>query len=386
MPARTYMAVDDRRDHGFRVPRPDLSVAIGVPNACNGCHADRDAAWAAGHTAEWRQGAPWPPHFALAFDAAHRGQPGAGADLAKLVLDPAQPAIVRATALRWLGAALDADAVPALAAGLEDADPLVRAAAADAALALPAPDQVVALSPRLRDPVRLVRIEAARVLAPLAGRLSAASQRDLTAALDEYRSGQLLDADRPEARVNLGSLAARQGDLAGARREFEAALRVGPHFLPASLDLAEVHRQQGREADAERVLREALARVPEAESAEVHHALGLLLVRIDRLEEASAELARAAELAPESARFAYVHGIAQSSAGETEAAIRTLEAALRRHPGDPEILWGLATLLRDAGQPEAAREHARALLALRPGDPNAGALLRELGPAPSPSP
>ena len=38
MPETTYMVVDPRRDHSMRIPRPDLSVMIGVPNACNQCH------------------------------------------------------------------------------------------------------------------------------------------------------------------------------------------------------------------------------------------------------------------------------------------------------------------------------------------------------------
>ena len=41
MPERMYMVVDGRRDHSFRVPRPDLSAALGTPNACNDCHKDR---------------------------------------------------------------------------------------------------------------------------------------------------------------------------------------------------------------------------------------------------------------------------------------------------------------------------------------------------------
>ena len=38
MPATTYMAIDSRRDHSFRIPRPDLSSSLGTPNACTGCH------------------------------------------------------------------------------------------------------------------------------------------------------------------------------------------------------------------------------------------------------------------------------------------------------------------------------------------------------------
>ena len=68
MAARTYMVVDPRRDHSFRIPRPDLSVAIGTPNACNGCHQDKDAQWAAGTIASWNgPGYSPPPHFGAAL-------------------------------------------------------------------------------------------------------------------------------------------------------------------------------------------------------------------------------------------------------------------------------------------------------------------------------
>ena len=46
MPTKTYMVVDARRDHSIRVPRPDLSISLGTPNACSQCHGDRPARWA----------------------------------------------------------------------------------------------------------------------------------------------------------------------------------------------------------------------------------------------------------------------------------------------------------------------------------------------------
>lgn len=74
MPATNYMVVDPRRDHSLRIPRPDRSVALGTPNACNGCHADRDAAWAAAATHRW-YGEPDAGFqgFAEAFHAAEAG-------------------------------------------------------------------------------------------------------------------------------------------------------------------------------------------------------------------------------------------------------------------------------------------------------------------------
>ena len=54
MPTTTYMVVDPRHDHSLRVPRPDLSVKLGVPNACTRCHAGRPGR--VGGQAEWRPG------------------------------------------------------------------------------------------------------------------------------------------------------------------------------------------------------------------------------------------------------------------------------------------------------------------------------------------
>src|SRR5262245_8538094 len=47
MPTRTYMLIDPRHDHSIRIPRPDLTIRYGVPNACSACHANKDARWAA---------------------------------------------------------------------------------------------------------------------------------------------------------------------------------------------------------------------------------------------------------------------------------------------------------------------------------------------------
>jgi hypothetical protein len=101
MPTRTYMVIDGRRDHSIRIPRPDLTVAIGTPNACTQCHADRTAAWAAATVAGWYgSGRRAEPHYGTVIDAGRKGLPGADKDLAALVVDTARPAIVRARLLR----------------------------------------------------------------------------------------------------------------------------------------------------------------------------------------------------------------------------------------------------------------------------------------------
>ena len=74
MPSKAYMVVDDRRDHSIRVPRPDLSLSIGAPDACTKCHADKTADWAAQKIAEWfPNGRQTRPHFGTALYAGRTG-------------------------------------------------------------------------------------------------------------------------------------------------------------------------------------------------------------------------------------------------------------------------------------------------------------------------
>ncbi len=379
LPARVYMAVDSRRDHGFRIPRPDLSLDIGTPNACNDCHAGKSIEWAAEAFAEWYGdvGARR-PGFARALDAGRRGLPAARRLLAELAGDPEMPAIARGSALAlarsrpWLA---DLDAVRA---GLSDAEPLVRLGALRGVEATDPRLWPELLAPLLDDSVRALRIEAGRALVELGEEAIPETLRPaFELALAEYLEAQEVNADRPDGELNLGLVYAAQGRTGEAARAYSRALELDPWFSPAYVNLADLYRVTGRESDAEAVLRRALERIPQ--DAGVRHTLGLALVRRGRRAEALTELARAAELAPRQARFAYVYGVALHSGGESGRALEVLAAAHLEHPADPELLTGLATISRDAGRAEEALEYARKLAAVRPDDPGVRRLVTELG-------
>lgn len=335
-PTVTYMGVDARHDHSFGLPRPDLTEQSGTPNACNGCHDKESAAWATAKVKQWYgrlrpDRAPWTGAFAAA--RAHR--PEARELLLLLAGDGKQPGIVRATALHELPEPFDRASVVALVGAFEDPDPLLRWTAATA-LAESAPGLQGGLRALLRDPVRAVRMAAARGLAvaPTTGWPEGdVAARD--AGVAEYVDAQQLNADRPEARMNLGNLRRDQGRPADAEAEFRAALRLHPQFVAAYVNLADLHREAGREVDCERALREGLARVPG--SADLMHALGLCLVRQQRLDDAIQQLGGAVRAAPEQARFAYVHAVALESMGRMEQAIAALDAAIARLPEDSDL-------------------------------------------------
>jgi len=377
MPAKAYMQVQPRPDHSLRVPRPDLTVKIGTPNACNGCHADRPAHWAAEQVAQWygpqrRQ----ETHFGETFAIARAGRAQAGDALARLVADVQQPAIVRATAL----AALRTDGSTAMSARIDatrDASPEVRAAAADSYESAPAAQRLYALAPLLRDPVRAVRIAAARSLSSLPpGQIDAATRPAFDAALAEYIAAQNVSLDMPGAHLNLAVVYENTGRADLAERHYLGALKIDPDFTPARANLARFYNAASRNADAERVLKEGLQRVPGI--GELQYSLGLLLAEEKRLPEAAAALGKAAQLMPERARVHYNLGLAQQQLGRREAAEASLLTAQRLDPRDAATAHALAILYAQNGQHAKALEWAERFLALAPADPDARQLVASL--------
>jgi Flp pilus assembly protein TadD len=145
------------------------------------------------------------------------------------------------------------------------------------------------------------------------------------------------------------------------------------------VNLADLDREEGQDAEGERVLRRGLDVA--AAKADLHHALGLNLARQKRLGEALPELERALELEPARTRFAYVYGVALLSSERQREALAVFEPALEQRPGDRELLIALASVHRDLGEIDRAREYARRLVEASPGDPGAKQLLEELNAA-----
>ncbi|HVX39051.1 MAG TPA: multiheme c-type cytochrome [Gemmatimonadaceae bacterium] len=228
MPDTTYMQIDARHDHSIRIPRPDLSVTLGVPNACNRCHTDKSASWAAAQLRGWY---PHPnpgfQRFTMAFAADDRGAPGATDSLGAVANDPSEPWMVRASALARLAAHPSAVALQASAKWATDPNPVVRLYALQILESAPAADRIAIAGPLLGDPLRGVRQEAAWLVAPFADSLTTAAQKQAFAsAAAEFVDSQRYNADRPQSRLTLATFYAELGQLDSAAVEFHGAARL----------------------------------------------------------------------------------------------------------------------------------------------------------------
>jgi len=378
MPARNYMVVDPRRDHSFRVPRPDLSVELGVTNACASCHADHPDEWSAAAVHGWLgRDAQGLQDFAQAFAAGRAGKIEAADPLRGIAGNWEQPAIVRATALELLQGYPGPETLELAARSLEDPDPAVRGAALGLLGAMPMEQRRARVEGRWSDPVLAVRIEAARMLAGLDPRgLDEVARRQFATALEEYIAVQNASLDRPASRLNLGNLYSQGGDAGLAERQYRAALALDPFFEPAYVNLADLLFRVGEESAAGEVLADGLGVLPD--SALLNHAVGLHQVRLADTTAALASLARAVELAPQNTRLSYVYAVALTEQGRSEEAITLLERAHDTREADQDVLHALVGIHLQSGNIEAASTYLRKLQRIRPWDTQIEQLLRRL--------
>jgi tetratricopeptide (TPR) repeat protein len=364
MPGRTYMDVDFRRDHSLRVPRPDMSVEYGTPNACTDCHlkdhidkvpaetrpqlreyADWINAAEAGdeviatlidETDKWCNDAcdRWygserktPEHFGQAIASFRRGDPDSVARMLKLAIqkDDVTPFIARATAIDNLAAAGSRGCSVAAMRLLEDETehPLLRSTAVRGLVTEPPPTVRRALMPRLNDEDRLVRTESARMLASpeIYGTLSANERTRVDLALREVEASLAYVADRSGAHLSWAGLCEQRGMVPEAIKAYESAIRVEPNMAGARTNLAALYEQIAERGD-----RQAAERAAELRKQELPL------------------LSRDADLAPKNAMIQYRYGLALYLDGNHAAALKQLELAVELAPDVDDFATALRLL------------------------------------------
>ena len=378
MPESTYMGVDPRRDHSMRVPRPDLSVVMGTPNACNQCHTDKNAEWALEALREkgvqYRDTGSHPARY---FALANQGDARALPALAQLANDTAAAPIWRATAMEALGQNGGREATQTMAALLYDDDAIIRTSTVRSLDFVPLQQRYQVLVPLLNDPVTSVRMEVASQLAsvPL-DQIPAEQSKALERVFREYVTVMNQHADMPSVQLQLGMFYANRGDTPSAEKAYREAITLNRQLIPGYLNLADLLRGQQRDEEARELLQQAIAIYPESGAA--LHALGLLETRSGDNEKALAYLSQAAQLETAGTRHRFVYAIALHDLGNPQQAIRELEKLLSDVPSDEQVLLALANYNAETGQKARAKAYAQKLVRLYPRNQNYQQLLQSL--------
>ncbi len=340
MPGRYYMGIDYRPDHSFRIPRPDLSIKLCTPNACNRCHFDKTNRWSDEHITKW-YGPGRRRHYGAIIEAGQIGIPEARKDLVRLAMDPLYPVIVRATALSLLSAFPGEETAGAYELALVDEEALIRRTAADSLNVSDMSRHIKLISPLLYDPVKAVRNEAASRLAGEPSKhLDPAQQRVFQTALDEYVSSMKYSGDFAFGRYNLGNLYAELQRTEDAIRNYWAAIKIDDLFYPAKVNLAMLYNQLGDNDKAEQLLREVVAAHPELY--EIAYSLGLLLAEREQYDEAVVYLEKAAKGMPKHARVYYNLGLLLQHLERDAEAETALLKALELEQENMDYMYALA--------------------------------------------
>ncbi|HGY57245.1 MAG TPA: tetratricopeptide repeat protein [Caldithrix abyssi] len=366
MPGRYYMGIDFRRDHSLRIPRPDLSLKIGTPNACNQCHEDKSTQWAVDAVVKW-YGEQFTrrPHFGTVFYAAQRNDSSAVDDLIRISNDPLFPPIVRATAVSLLGRFPSAKSHAAIIAALNDAEELIRHTAVIAFLPEDRSDMINALAPFLQDRVKAVRIAAANRLSALPPEsIPERLRQAYRSALVEYEQSQLYAADFPAGRFNLGNLYNNLGQPDRAAAQYEAAIRIDDKFFPAKMNLAVLYNRLGKNDRAEALLRQVIKQNPDM--SEAYYSLGLLLAEKKDYTAAAGYLQTAARRMPRRARIHYNLGLILQHLNRFKGAEESLRTASLLEPYNPDYLYALADFYIKTNQFGKAKTVAERMLRSNP--------------------
>jgi tetratricopeptide (TPR) repeat protein len=373
MPVTNYMVVDPRRDHSLRIPRPELTVDLKIPNACNACHHDeakgQTPQWALEQVRKWYGEPRGPKHFAYAIDAGRRHVPDADRDLQELVHRKDLPAIVRASAIVLASQYESGSAEAAVWEGIADPEEIVRAAAARSLYFLPVEARYARLSPLLSDPVRSVRTEAARALtAAPAGLFTPKDRSAFDAAMSEYMACQEFLGDQPAAHLNKAVVHTDQQHPNDALTEYLTALRIDPAFIPGRVNLAMLYDQLGKKKEAEQEFREVIRLAPKL--GEAYYSLGLLIAEDEtRLDEAAKLLATACDQLPQNPRIHYNRGLAEQKLGHAKEAEASLVRATQLAPGQADYLHALAVFYSQQKSWRKSLACAAELIRLAPQNP-----------------
>jgi tetratricopeptide (TPR) repeat protein len=346
-----------RHDHGFTVPDPLMTKQLGIPNACNRCHTDKDVDWAVKATDEWYGSKMDRPSRkrTRTVAAARRGGDSAKAGLIGMLGDEKEYPYWRAVAAglltRWAG---DPEAMVALMEGLKHPQPLVRANAAHAleGVVQRSPSIQMAIRKLLDDPSRNVRMTAAGILRETIDPQSPVGR--------EFEHFVNLNTDQPTGQLQKGLYELARQRPEEAIGHFKKALEWDPRSSAMRQQVAMIYSSIGRTKEAVEQLQEAIRLDPA--NTEYPYQLGLAYAESGDIPQAVKALERAVKVDPHNARAWYNLGLARNSGRDPQGAVAAMERAEAIDGGDPDIPYARATiLLQQRKIPEAAAAAQKAL-------------------------
>jgi Tfp pilus assembly protein PilF len=246
-----------------------------------------------------------------------------------------------------------------------DDEALIRRTAVDYINVSDSKRQTTLLTAMLYDPVKAVRIEAARRMTEIADpQLDDAQKKAFEVSLADYQKSMEYSADFAFGRYNLANLYVTLRQPEKAVENYQAAINIDNLFYPAKVNLAMLYNQTGKNDKAEILLREVATSHPEMY--EVQYSLGLLLAEEKKYAEAANYLKQAVKGMPNRARIHYNLGLLLQHLNRDSNAEASLLRAQELEPDNLDYLYALADFYLKRKKLQKARSIAKEMVARHP--------------------
>jgi tetratricopeptide (TPR) repeat protein/nitrate/TMAO reductase-like tetraheme cytochrome c subunit len=349
MPVTTYMSVDDRRDHSIRIPRPDLSLVMGTPNACNKCHIDKSVSWATrAFNKSYGNKLPENKTFGEHLFAISKNTEGSINNWTALLNSNNYPSIIKATTLDQYPDYLSQETIAERDKSLQNPDPNLRLNALRSFVSFPPEELLKRVKPFLNDPVLAVRTEVVSILAPQYLQFDVATKQRFDQVMNEYLTIQRNMSDRPEGYLNQGIVFGTIGRMSEAKQIYLLGLKRHPKFIALYANLADLYRSIGDEEKNLLYIQNGLKL--DSSNASLHYALAMHYIRDKNMTLGLTALKKALQLAPGDASIAYTNAIALHTNGDTKNAILLLESFISKYGNHPQVIEGLISMSQNLQQ------------------------------------
>ncbi|MCP4322502.1 MAG: hypothetical protein GY787_11775 [Alteromonadales bacterium] len=333
MPENRYMGVDDRRDHSFKIPRPDLSLSFNTPNACIKCHDEKSNQWARDTLINWHGKAKELIPSKRFLMMLNSGQTISLEQHLSILTDEKLDVISRATALQLLSFVAPTLSADILAPYLTHAEPLLRLNAASVATLMSPAARLKYLTPLLSDDLKSIRVAAARSL--VTSDIPLLNQKVFDQAFKELTHANNVNSWRGEGISNQGLLAMDMNKFSDAAKLYKKAITVEPYFEASYINLADIYRAQQKPFQVASVLKKGIKNNPK--SAALHYSYGLHFVRQKKLTEGVALFEKSMVLAPDNSQYAYTFVLALDGKGESEQALKQLKLLIGQYADNRQL-------------------------------------------------
>ena len=376
MPGKIYMGNDTRHDHIFRAPRPDLSVKYGTPNACNNCHNDKSAQWAADTITKW-YGPLRKYHFAEDLIPGSKLDGNSEAHLIKILGDTSVPDIIKATVAYYLGSIPTQNSFQALLKCLADKDAQIRYRALRSLSNFPAANWRDNVGPLLADKVRAVRIAAADLYTTFpAQQIPAQYSSTFSAARNELQNYLAYQADFSIGNVMIADHYLQQQDYNNAEKFYLRALKKDSMMNYARLNLSTGYNAQGKNDKALEVLQTAVKIDPNNDR--IHYNMALLYNEMNNKAAAERSFAKAVQLKTNNPRVYYNYGLLLNEAKKFKEAEMILQKGIVINPSS-EMYYALCFVYLQSNDKAKAKQVVIKLKELDPNNPEYQQLFKDFG-------